>query len=209
VSVAAAPSVVTERVRLLARGAGPAAVAALVLFLAALVVHGDDVGAITRGPLGAVSNVLALASLLLVLCGLVAMVHRHAPLRDGAGSGAALLAGAGTVLVAGGAWAQLVLLPVLAVEAPRVANEGAGLLTAAYVGSFLVAGAGWLLVAVRLGSEVRRGRRVLLIVGAVLFLAPLPARWFLLAVAVSLLVDEGAVAESRGAPGSRDAVLAG
>lgn len=178
-----------DRSRPAARLAGPVAVAALVLFFAALGVHGDDVGAIARGPLGATSNVLALLSVLLLLLGLVQLARR--PVLHTA-TGPVLLAAAGTVLLAGGAWAQLVLLPVLAVEAPALADGGAALLTAGYVASFLVTGVGWLLVALRLRHDplLSRGRVRLLVVGAVLMISPLPVRWFLLAVAVSLLAAE-------------------
>jgi hypothetical protein len=174
---------VLSRTRPLALAAGPAALAALVLFFAALAVHGDDVGAISRGALGVGANVLALLSLLFLLAGLARLATRPALHEDGLG--AMLLAAAGTVLVAGGAWAQLVLLPVLAVEAPEVAERGATLLTAGYVASFLVLGIGWLLVGLRLRKDgVPSG---LLMAGAVLAIAPLPTRWFLLAVAVSVL----------------------
>ncbi|HVM27041.1 MAG TPA: hypothetical protein VM433_05125 [Mycobacteriales bacterium] len=177
-----------DRTRPLALLAGPVAVAAAGLFFAALAVHGDDIGAIARGPLGVASNLLALASVLLLLLGLVRLTARPA-LDDGAGAASLLVAGAGTVLLAGAAWAQLVTLPVFAVEAPRVADEGTTLVTAGYVVSFVVAGLGWLLVAFRLRRDpaLARGRVRLLLVGAVLMLAPLPTRWFLLAVAVSLL----------------------
>lgn len=179
------------RTALLAKLAGPAAVAALVLFFTALAVHGDDVGAISRGGLGVTANALALLSLLLLLVGLARLAARPSL---GAGSVPVLLAGAGTVLAAGGAWTQLVLLPVLAVEAPQVADGGAGLLTAGYVVSFLLCGLGWLAVGLRLrgDAELSPGRVRLLLVGAVLLLAPLPTRWFLLAVAVSLLAAEPA-----------------
>lgn len=174
---------VLSRTRPLALAAGPTAVAALALFFVALAVHGDDVGAISRGVLGVTANVLALVSLLLLLVALGRLALRHA-LHE-RGLTAVLVAGAGTVLAAGGAWAQLVLLPVLAVEAPDVASGGATLLTAGYVVSFLVLGLGWLLVGLRLRAD---GTAVgLLLAGAAFAITPLPTRWFLLAVAVSVL----------------------
>ena len=174
---------VLSRTRPLALAAGPAAVAALVCFFTALAVHGDDVPAISRGALGVGANALALLSLLLLLVALARLAMRPALHEDGLG--AVLVAMTGTVLAAGGAWAQLVLLPVLAVEAPEVAERGATLLTAGYVVSFLVLGVGWLLVGLRLRRDgVPSG---LLMAGAALAIAPLPTRWFLLAIAVSLL----------------------
>jgi hypothetical protein len=188
-----------DRTRPLTAAAAASAVASFALFPAALAVHGEDIGAIARGPLGVTANALALLSVLGLLLGLVHLARRPC-LDDERGLRAVLLAATGTVLVAGGAWAQLVLLPVLAVEAPRVASEGAGLLTAGYVVSFLVAGAGWLLVALRLRRDpaLRPGRTRLLVAGAVLMVAPLPTRWVVLAVAVALLVVRP------GAPAVRD-----
>lgn len=149
--------------------------------------HGDDAG-LARTAIGVGSNALALASLLCLLAGLALLAQRPS-LR--AAPGRVLLAGAGTGLVAGGAWTQLVLLPVLAVEAPVVAREGAGLLTAGYVVSFLVAGLGWLLVGLELRADLtaRRLHVRLLLVGAVLMVPPLPARWILVAVAVAVAVS--------------------
>jgi hypothetical protein len=71
------------------------------------------------------------------------------------------------------------------------------LLTVGYAVSFLLTGVGWLLVGLRLHREpsVARRRVRLLLVGAVLMVAPLPGRWFLVALAVSLLAaaEQGAV----------------
>lgn len=174
---------VLSRTRPLALAAGPTAVAALALFFVALGVHGDDVRATSRGVLGVSANALALVSLLLLLVALGRLALR--PALHERGLAAVLLAAAGTVLTAGGAWAQLVLLPVLAVEAPDIATGGAPLLTAAYVASFLVLGLGWLLVGLRLRADGTAAG--LLLAGAAFAIAPLPTRWFLLAVAVSLL----------------------
>lgn len=179
-------STILDAVRPPARAAGPTAVLSAALFFAALAVHGDDVPAIVRGPLGVAANALGLVSLLCLLAGLVRLAARPAL---ASAPVAVLVAGVGTVLAAGGAWAQLVLLPVLAERAPEIAEQGDGLLTAAYVVSFLSAGVGWLLVGLRLRADdgLSRGAVRLLLAGAVLTLLPLPSRWFLVAVAVSLL----------------------
>jgi hypothetical protein len=175
--------------RRVAAWAGPFAVLSLVLLIAALAVTGDDIGAVARSPLGVAANAIALLSVGLLLVGLVHLVRASSSLHDQAGGVAALLAGAGTLLLAGGAWSQLVMLPALAVEAPAMANEGHPLVTAGYVGSFLLAGAGWLLVALRVRRDglVTRGHARLLLAGSLLMIAPLPSRWFLLALAVTLV----------------------
>ncbi len=70
--------------------------------------------------------------------------------------------------------------------------------------SFSLAGLGWLLVALRLRRDRTLPRRVvtLLLVGAVLFVVPLPGRWVLVAIALSLL----ARAEPAAAPAAARAV---
>lgn len=61
---------------------------------------------------------------------------------------------------------------------------------AGYLVSFIALGAGWAWAAyvLRHSPEAGRGLRIALLVGAVLCVAPLPARFAVLAVAVSLLV---------------------
>jgi len=171
--------------------AGPTSAVAVLLFLVALAVHGDDVAALSREPLGVTSSVLALVSVGLLLLGLVHLALTRAPLQEGAGLVAVLVAGAGTLLLAGAAWTQLIVVPALAVEAPRLVNEGTGLVIAGYIVSFLCTGLGWLLVGLRLRRDpgLGRGRVRLLLAGSVLMVAPLPTRWVFLAVAVTLLVS--------------------
>lgn len=167
--------------------AGPAAVLAVVLFFAALGVTGDDPGALSRSPLGVASNSVALLSIVLLLLGLAHLASTSAALRSA--PAAVVAAAAGTLLMSGAAWTQLVVLPALATEAPRMADQGHSLVTAGYILSFLAAGLGWLLVALRLRRDqlLGRGRVRLLVAGAVLMIVPLPGRWFLLAIAVTLL----------------------
>ena len=130
--------------------AGPAAVLSLLLFFAALAVSGSEVADLTRSPLGALSSGFALVSVGLLLLGLVHLARTAPRLQDNGGRWAVLTAGVGTLLLVGGAWSQLVVLPALAVEAPALANEGTGLVTVGYNVSFLATGLGWLLVALRL-----------------------------------------------------------
>lgn len=166
---------------------GPAAVLSLLLLFGALAVHGDSTAALSRSALGVSAAALGLASTVLLLVGLAHLALSSAQLH--AAPVALLVAATGTALLVGGAWAQLIVLPALAQEAPRLADQGTGLVTAGYVISFLVAGAGWLLVGLRLRRDdvLPRGPVRVLLAGAVLMLAPLPARWFVLAVGVSLL----------------------
>ncbi len=173
--------------------AGPAAVLSLLLFVAALAVFGDQVGAVSRSAVGVTSSALALVSVALLMLGLVHLAVNAPALQDRHGRNAVLAAAGGTLLLAGGAWSQLVILPAITTEAPRMAEQGHPLVTAAYVVTFLAAGAGWLLVALRLRRDPQTARlhARLLIAGAVVMVPPLPTRWFLLAVAVTLLARRG------------------
>ena len=168
---------------------GPAAVLSLLLLLAALAVHGSEVSDLARSPLGALSSAVALVSVGLLLLGLVHLALTAPGLQDRIGMWAVLAAGFGTLLLVGGTWSLLVVLPALAVEAPALAREGTALVSAGYIVSFLATGLGWLLVALRLrGSTVlSSGQSALLLAGSVLMVVPLPSRWFVLALAVTLV----------------------
>lgn len=187
--------------------AGPAAVLSLLLLFAALAVSGSEVAELARSPLGALSSGVALLSVGLLLLGLVHLARTVPGLQDRAGRWAVLAAGVGTLLLAGAAWSQLVVLPALAVEAPALANEGTGLVTFGYVVSFLATGLGWLLVALRLrGSELLSSGQVgVMIAGSVLMVAPLPTRWFLLGIAVSLVARTRAAAVPAAVPAAATA----
>lgn len=188
--------------RPLAALAGPVAGLSLLLFFAALVLHGDSTVALSRSALGVTSSALALVSVGLLVLGLVQLAAGSSTLQDGRGRVAVGIAGAGTLLLAGGAWAQLVVLPALAVEAPALAESGTGLVTAGYITSFLVTGLGWLLVGLRLRADqpVRRGGVRLVLAGSVLMLAPLPTRWVFLAAGVTLLLSARRAPVTSGSP---------
>ena len=96
--------------------AGPAAVLALVLLVGGLVTAGEE--GLDTSPLATASSALLLVALL----GLGATaVSSLARLRDAdRGVAGAAIAVVGTVLVAGGGWAALFVLPALAKQAPGV-----------------------------------------------------------------------------------------
>ena len=164
--------------RRLALFAGPWAVAALASLFGALALAGGDEVALAKHPLAVLSSGLGLLSLVGLGAGLLR-------LRPTGWSGA--LAGAGVILAIGAQWSQLVVLPSLAVEEPRLAAGGLPAVQAGFILSFVLLAVGWAAVSRRLNR-----RRGLVLAGALLCIPPLPVRWFLLAIAVSLLVrDDG------------------
>ena len=169
----------TSSLRPLALLAGPAVIAGLLLAVAA--------AATARGPVEA--SPLATASTALVLVGLLATGALAVSLLGrGAGPVVALL---GTVLVAGGEWASLFVLPGLSTAAPHLLESGSlpGV-PIGFVASYAVFAVGWGITAVGLlrARAVPRWTAVLLLAGAVLSMVPTlePARLLVLSCAVSL-----------------------
>ena len=107
--------------------AGPAAVLALALLVGGLVTAGAD-GLETSPLVTASSALLLVASLGVGAAAVMALARLR---EDGRGVPGAAIAVVGTVLVAGGGWAALFVLPALAKEAPEVLKEQAAKLAAA------------------------------------------------------------------------------
>jgi hypothetical protein len=108
------------------------------------------------------------------------------------GHASALLALAGTMLAAGGAWDSLFTVPYLAEHAPAVLDRPTdGSLLAGYVSSYLAFAAGWawFAVATLRARVLARGPAIALLAGAVLAILPAPTaiRTLVPAVAVALL----------------------
>jgi hypothetical protein len=100
-----------------------------------------------------------------------------------------LLATIGTVMAVGALWSQVFVVPRLAEAEPAVADEAAGSVLAGFLLSFLFLGLGWVVFGV---SALRAGvfprpPVILLVVGAVVAILPLPSRALILEVAVAWL----------------------
>lgn len=178
----------TAPTRAALRAAGPLAVLSLIVFALALVLTGGDELALAVSPVGMASSLLGLASLIALVLGLVAL-HGRPELQRGAGAVGWTVAMIGTVMTAGGQWTQLFLLPGLAGPAPELASGGIGTLIAGYIASFVVLGAGWVMLGIALlrARGVSRGIAWAVIIGGLVCIAPLPARFVVVAVAASLL----------------------
>jgi hypothetical protein len=173
--------------RSLATAAAPLTVLAFGLVVVAAATAGS---AVESSPFAVASTAVLLVALLGVGAVAVLAVGR---LRDAGRSAAPpLVAVVGTVLVAGGQWAALFVLPALSEHAPQILSSGAlGSVTVGYVASYAVFALGWIATAVALlrAGAVPVWLGVLLIVGSVASLAPAPEamRLLLVSVAATLL----------------------
>lgn len=163
-----------------ARLAGPLGACSVVLFAVAVATNAGDDLAMIASPVMMAASVAGIGCLMaLAICALLPAVAD--------GGRIALLAFVGTLLALGGEWTLLFVTPALADEAPTMAVEGHPLVLAGYVISFVAMAVGWLLVAVqgRRSGWLGRGAAVAYAVGALVLVAPLPARFVVLAVVVS------------------------
>ena len=99
-----------------------------------------------------------------------------------------LVAFAGTTLVGGAVWFQLFISPTLAARAPELATAELGLV--GFLLTFVLAAVGWLLfgAATLRAGVYPRPAAVLLMVGAVVSLAPIVAPVPLSGIALSVAV---------------------
>jgi hypothetical protein len=173
---------IASLLRPLGMAAGPATVLALLLLVGALVTAGP--GGPETSPLGTASSALLLVALLGLGAAAVAALAR---LRT-AGRGVAGIATAvvGTVLVAGGGWAALFVLPALAEHAPGLLESGLESVVVGYVASYVVFSVGWVWTGVTLirARLVPTWLGILLAVGGALAFVPAPEAFRLLVIAV-------------------------
>jgi hypothetical protein len=179
-------------------------------------------GALTAAPLGAVllaiaiakgaseeismaapsvitANVFGLAATVALLLGLLWAHQRTREPLDGHGSLGMTIAIIGAALVVGSAWSAVFVAPAIDLAHPGLITEPLGGVVAGYVISHTVLAIGILAWAIpaRRAEAITRSAATVLIAGAIVCLAPLPARF--LVVAVGLLV----VAAHNRAPSAR------
>lgn len=170
--------------RSLATAAAPLTVLALGLVVVAASTASG--AAVEASPFAVASSAVLLVALLGVGATALLALTR---LRDaGRAIAPPLVAVVGTVLVAGGQWAALFVLPALSEHAPGVLSSGElGSVTVGYVASYAVFALGWVATAVALlrirAVPVWLG--VLLLVGSVASLVPAPEALRLLVVSVA------------------------
>ena len=127
--------------------------------------------------------------MVLLLIGLVAMFVWQAEAFGALGLTGFVFALLGTTLAAGAAWSQVFVVPRLSDVAPAVADRGAGSVLAGFVLSFLLFGVGWILfgVATLRTRLFPRWAVIVLIVGALISIVPLPSRALIVEMAAGYL----------------------
>lgn len=134
----------------------------------------------------AIQQLLFLLGVVFVLLGLLGLYVRQSEAAGALGLIGFLVAFLGTVLIGGFIWASAFIAPDLAVVAPQFLDGGP---PSGFFLSFITFALGWLLFAV---STLRarvfpRAAAILLIVGAVFIVLPLPFTTVVFAVAVAWL----------------------
>ena len=134
-----------------------------------------------------------LVGLMLLALALVRLNQELPSLREGAGLTGTWIAMIGTLLGVGGAWSMVFVLPGLAHmegdAGPEIAASGVPLVQAGFIASYIIMAIGWLVIGIALlrGGDVPRWVGVTVIVGALICIAPLPSRFFVIALAVTAL----------------------
>jgi hypothetical protein len=174
--------------RSLATAAGPLTVVALGLVIAAA--STAEGTAVESSPFAVASSAVLLGALLGV--GAAALLALARLRETGRTTAPPVVAVVGTVLVAGGQWAALFVLPALSEHAPRLLSSGElGSVTVGYVASYAVFALGWIATAVALlrARALPVWLGVMVLVGSVASLVPAPEamRLLLLSIAVTLV----------------------
>lgn len=161
------------------------ALAALVLFTA--VVGGGTISEAATSATFYAPTLAALGSTIALLIALIALFARHAGAMNAFGVVAFFTALVGTVLGAGGYWSYVFTLPYLADQAPALADGSSGSVVVGFVVSFLIMGLGWLAFAAALLRDhaVARWAVILLMIGSVVTMVPMPSRTLVLAIAAA------------------------
>jgi hypothetical protein len=180
--------------------AGPAAVLAFALFAGAMITAGEE--GLDTSPLATASSALLLIALLGI--GATALATLARLVAVGRRVPGVAVAVVGTVLVAGGTWAALFVMPAIAAEAPDVLDGELVGVVVGYIASYLVFTVGWVWTGVALvrAAVVPTWLGALIAVGGAAAFVPSPevTRLLVLSVAASLLARHLAPASSVEAP---------
>jgi hypothetical protein len=178
----------TDTFTRLARGGALAAAPLALVLLAVAIAVGAGGQPDMASPVVIAANVAGLGATIALLLGLVwAHLHTRAAL-EGRGGLSMSVAVIGAGLVVGAAWSAVFVAPALELAHPGLIDEPLGGVVAGYVISHAVLGLGalaWAVTARRAGV-LSRGAGWVLVIGGIVCLAPLPARF--LGVALGLLL---------------------
>lgn len=155
------------------------------LFEVGVFAAGEFSEAVTTGTYTFYSVLWLIAGVLMPL-GLVGLYARQAGVTGPFGLVGFLIAFVGTMLLAGFDWASVFIAPALATEAPEFLDAGP---PPGLIPTFVIFAVGWLLfgIATLRGQVYPRWAAILLIVGAVILILPLPLTSIVFAVALAWL----------------------
>lgn len=165
---------------------GVLALGSLVTVLAGEATKGTDFmetsAAVFAGWAGFVSSAL-------LVVGLLGVAARYSGVLSSAGRWALLVLGLATALTVGASSTLALVVPALVDHAPELVNDPPAAVPPTFIFSGLVMGICAIVLAVglRRSGALSRGVFILLVVGAVLTMVPLPSRFFLLAFALGAL----------------------
>ena len=136
----------------------------------------------------AFQSVVNLLAAVLLLIGLVGLYARQSEAAGLLGLAGFLVAFLGTALVTGLLWASLFIVPSLAVEVPAFLDQVEGPPPGFFL-TFITFAVGWLLfgIATLLARVYPRIPTILVMIGAVIAVLPLPFTGIVLAIAVAWL----------------------
>ena len=178
---------ITGRLRPAVLAAGPLAVLSFVMLIAAVATAGSGMVAVEKSPIAVASSVAGLAAIVLTALAVAYLALTLPALRHGIGWVGVLVLATGVLLGAGGQWSMVFVVPALAEAAPELLATGLGPVLAGFVVSFLTLAVGGILTGVALirSKAVPRWSAVPVLVGGLVCVAPLPARFFVLACGLS------------------------
>lgn len=183
--------------------AGPLAVLSIVLVIAA-----EATGAMASmaSPAAVTASAVALVGTISLLFGLLWLhAHTRTPLR-GRGGGAMVVALVGAALTVGATWSMVFPAPAFDARFPGLLTEPLPAVVGGYIASNAVLGIGTLLwaAAARRAEVLSRSMSTTLIIGGLLCITPLPARYMVIAIALTVFARRA----SREPVGSRSPVAA-
>lgn len=185
----------TTITRTAALAAAPLALVSIILIIAA---EASGAMASMADPLPVAGGIVGLAAACALLLGLVGLHLSTRHRMEGRGSGAMALALVGGGLTVGAAWSTAVVAPAFDAAFPGLLTEPLSAVVAGYIVSHAVLGIGvlvWAVIARRTGAVSKRAGTVL-IVGGILCLTPLPARYLLIAIGTAMAVRAASRSEA-------------
>ena len=165
--------------------AGPLALLSIVLVIAAEV---TGAMASMASPAVITASVVALVSTLALLLGLLWLHAQTGTRMQGRGGGAMVIALVGAALTVGANWSMVFPAPAIDARFPGLLTEPLPAVVGGFIASNAILGIGTLLwaVAARRTGALSRGMSTALIVGGLLCITPLPARYIVIAFALTI-----------------------